>query len=726
MREGIIKADVRHTVRRIKTAIQGNVIRALVELITNADDSYIRLGNKQHGDIEILYKKDGYCGIFAVRDYAEGMSVDEVENNFNAYGKSTSGMKIGKGVRGYFGQGAKDSLAGMADGKICTFKEDQFVECRLFIKNGEPRYAIEEPIYASAKLRKIHGIGGNGTIAYFKADPKINGSVPRFETVQEELANNCLLRKIMTSPRRKVCLLDIDGDKIRPLRYRMPIGKEILKDHLTISYGSYELFPVDISIWRADSELTQTGDDRAGGLLLVDDEDVVLDTSLFKYDNEPLASRFFGEVRIGGFRRLLESEEPVLSEERDGLMPRHPFCKDLITEIEKRIELKIQEEKMRKQKHDQNEVDQEEVGRYKKAFNILNEIAEQEANAAMNLVPGPIDFKEPPNGFCLYPSSAQITVGKRYNFELRMNTNAVQSGSVVEISSTHPKIHVLTPQVKISPEDGAGILRKYIRVEGGEPNIEGILQASVGNKLSEAQVFVIPEKEFLLSEGMAFQPESVTLHPNQPRKIALLVYTKMIEGGSIITISSDNESVNISKKEISVNEFDSVRHVAKYDLELWGEGPGQDALITAGCGNYIALLEVRVRSKKEDMKPRGGGMFSEPDFSDDADPLQRISYSAETGRVTIYLNFPTIKHYLGDESQYKKTLPAQVLIADLVAERCFTEIARKRVEQSGAISPQAVPDRIQRDAYELSRKYGKKVHQALVDQKLIEDARSSI
>ena len=734
MREGLIKADKRHVIRRMQTAIQGDVIRALVELITNADDSYIRLedANKpqgnNHGVIEILYKKDdNFCRIFSVRDYAEGMSVEEAEDNFRWYGKATSGMKTGKKVRGYFGQGAKDSLVAMLDGKICTFKDNLFVECRLFKRDGDARYEIEDSIVASPTRRQKYGIDGNGTIASFKADPNKTGTVPRFETVQEELSNNCLLRKIMTNPRRKITLKDMDGNKTRPLSYPMPIGKEILKDHFTIPYADYEPFPIDISILRAESELTQTGDDRAGGLLLVDDGDVVLGASLFKYDNEPLASRFFGEVRIGGFRSLLQKEEPVLSEERDGLVARHPFCRSLITEIEKRIEGKIKEEKLRKQRGEKSKIDPDEASRYKKAFNILNEIAEDEVKAVINLgreTSGMI--AEPPDGFCIYPSSAQITVGKRYNFELRLNTKVLHPKLCIEVTCTNPKIHVLTPKVEVSSEDGEGILRKYITVEGTEPNIDGILRAATSNKLSEAKIFVMPEKEFLLSEGMAFQPESITLHPNQPRKVSLLIYTKMIEGGSIIRIASDNKLVNISQDEITVNEFDAVRHIAKYELEVWGGGPGHNALITAECGSYIALLEVRVRSKKEEGKSRGEGMFSEPDFNDDPDPLQRTSYSTETGKVTIYLNFPSIKHYLGDESQYKKTLPAQVLIADLVAERCFAEIARNKVEQSGAVlGPQSVHDRIQRDAYALSRKHGKKVHQALVDQKLLEDDRSS-
>jgi hypothetical protein len=50
---------------------------------------------------------------------------------------------------------------------------------------------------------------------------------------------------------------------------------------------------------------------------------------------------------------------------------------------------------------------------------------------------------------------------------------------------------------------------------------------------------------------------------------------------------------------------------------------------------------------------------------------------------------------------------------------------RKKVESSGAIiRPEAKQDRIQRDAQELSLKYGKKVHEALVDQKLVNDSRN--
>jgi len=727
MERGPIESDPRHIARRMKTAMQGNAIRALVELITNADDSYIRMEEENIQSnfcIEINYKKQGYSGLFTVRDYAEGMSHDDICNSFKKYGAATSGMKVGKRVRGYFGQGAKDALASMVDGRICSFKNNLFTECKLFIENGKPMYEISDPVLVTSRLRSTYKIESNGTIASFKADPQKTGTVPQFDTVQRELANNCLLRKIMTNSKREIILINDDTTDTRHLRYRMPEGKKIYSDDFIISYNHYGDFPIHVSIYRSDRELTQAGEDRDGGLLILDNENIVLGISLFKFDTEPLASHFFGEVIIERFRVLLDNEETVLSEERDGLIIRHPFCKNLISEIEKRIEQKVKEEKLRKQKEEQSKVDKEEAIRYKKAFDFLNRIAEEEVQTGTKL--GPIEDPEvaPPNGFCIYPSTAQITVGKRYSFQLHINTKIIPIGSTINVTCTNSKIKVLTPELKISKDDSSNILRKYISIEGLEPNIDGYIRATVGNNTSEAKVFVIPEKELLFDEGMVFQPETITLRPNQSRKVYLLVYIKIIEGGSVISISSDNDSIHISKNEIIVNEADAVRHVVKYELDVYGEGAGQDAIITASYLNLIALLDIKVRSKEELDDKGKKGMFNEPEFNFDPEPLQRTSYSSVSGKVTIYINFPSVLHYLGNECQYRKSLPAQVLIADLVAERCFHEIAAKKVEMSGAaIRPEAIPDLVQRDANDLSKKYGKKLHESLVDQKLLKDAK---
>ena len=66
------------------------------------------------------------------------------------------------------------------------------------------------------------------------------------------------------------------------------------------------------------------------------------------------------------------------------------------------------------------------------------------------------------------------------------------------------------------------------------------------------------------------------------------------------------------------------------------------------------------------------------------------------------------------------------VLADLVGERCFYEIAKKKVDSGSAlIRPEARTDKIQSEAYILSRKFGKKVHEALVDQDMLQAHRRS-
>jgi len=727
-----IEADSRLLARRVRTAIQGNVIPAIIELVSNSDDSYRELeqtGLPTDGLIKI--RRDGQRGLFSVRDKAEGMSYEELRQAFKKYGAFTSGLKDGKAVTGFFGTGAKNALAGMTDGRICTFKDDLFTECRVFFDGGDLTGEIDGPHPVTKKLRLEHDITGNGTAAYFVADPTKGQRIPRFDTVQESLAGHWRLRKIMTNPKRKVLLVDV-GEKRKPrrLRYIMPKGKELLSEHLKVSCEHHGDFPIHLSIWRAESELSQMGDERRGGLLILDEGGAVLDMSLFKYDHEPFAARLFGEVVFGRFQELLKKEEPVLKEERVGLDRKHPVCQTVILEIEKHLGHRVKDEQ-RRQREARSRFDTGESARYRNAFKILNEIAELEAEVT-NLGQEPSDeIEPPPNGLCLYPDSAHITVGKRYGFEVRIDTKTVRPGSLVKLHSSNPRVRIIgNTEFRVARTDGARkILQRYVTVEGATAGARATLHAAAGNLSAEATVFVEPEpeeKEQLLNEGLVFRPETLTVRMNRPRRTSLRVYIKIVEGESRIVLSSDNDSVHVEPDEVIVREADAKRHVAEYPIEVWGDEPDVNAVVTAEHEGRMALLEVRVREDEKKEKEKGKGIFSEPEFNtEELEPLMRTQYSPETGKVIIYVNFPSIKHYLGADLRYEKTLAAQVFIADLVAERCFLEIARIETEKKRSrevtLSPEARVARIQRTAQDLSKKYGQRVHKALVEQTLLQE-----
>ena len=80
-------------------AIKRDVIRALVELITNSDDSYRRLesrGKEVDGRIMIEVLRKRQQSVFRVTDYAEGMDGNALDQALGVYAEDTSGFTEGQ------------------------------------------------------------------------------------------------------------------------------------------------------------------------------------------------------------------------------------------------------------------------------------------------------------------------------------------------------------------------------------------------------------------------------------------------------------------------------------------------------------------------------------------------------------------------------------------------------------------------------------------------------
>ena len=90
-----------------------SVEKALIELITNCDDSYARLektGSQVTGHIRIKYQRHQAGALLVVTDQAEGMSFAKV-CSILAYGGAHSPLARGEGGgRGYFGRDLKQAI----------------------------------------------------------------------------------------------------------------------------------------------------------------------------------------------------------------------------------------------------------------------------------------------------------------------------------------------------------------------------------------------------------------------------------------------------------------------------------------------------------------------------------------------------------------------------------------------------------------------------------------
>ena len=94
-------------------AMGGNIIRGIIELVTNSDDAYVDVTNgpKQKKIIIEVEHKRGKPWKVVVRDRATGMSAKDLEEKITKLGKRTSGFERGENKRGNLGRGAKDVTA---------------------------------------------------------------------------------------------------------------------------------------------------------------------------------------------------------------------------------------------------------------------------------------------------------------------------------------------------------------------------------------------------------------------------------------------------------------------------------------------------------------------------------------------------------------------------------------------------------------------------------------
>ena len=211
-------------------------------------------------------------------------------------------------------------------------------------------------------------------------------------------------------------------------------------------------------------------------------------------------------------------------------------------------------------------------------------------------------MEPPPNGLCLYPDTAHVSVGKRYSIELRVDTNKFPAGSVVTVSSNTLKLSLVgNTEFKVPKAKSGQVVQRYVTIQGSDVG-RAILKAAIGKNVAEVTIYVEPEKEeneYLFNMGWSSALETLTVRVNKTRRALLRIYVKIVDVGSTVGISSDHESVHVWPGQIVVNETDVERHVAEYQVEITGDEPQVDAMVTAQCETADALLEVRTRLAEE-------------------------------------------------------------------------------------------------------------------------------
>jgi len=321
-----------------------SIEKALVELITNSDDSYSRLESKGvevSGRILVQYERHKRGALLTVVDQAEGMSFDRA-CLILSYGGAHSPLANGLvGGRGYFGRGLKQAIFGLGYGWLETIHNGRLSRIELFrAENGG--YLYDDAGQDRPTTDKDHerlGIAENGTRVVIVIDnPQV--SITHFGSVVHTLANNIYLRDVLT--RRHVEVVHLrngkESGRSQRLQFEEPSSLLLIGPD---RQGQFEYqghhYPFSLTLKRAlDAALIPRGDERSNGLVVLSGM-AVLDCQLFDYENQVGTEYLFGTVRCPALVEKLGEGVAVISDERAGLNPKEPFVAAFYKEVSQMI-----------------------------------------------------------------------------------------------------------------------------------------------------------------------------------------------------------------------------------------------------------------------------------------------------------------------------------------------------------------------------------------------------
>ena len=472
-------------------AIKRDLVRALAELVTNSDDSYRRLENQQlstDGRILVEIHRKHRESVLKVTDFAEGMDGNTLDHAVGTYAGDTSGFMSGEPVRGYFGRGVKDAILGLGEGTVTGIVNNEIHRPWLGVQNNEPFYHAQDPI-RSGDHRP------NSTLVEITVS-RDDIRIPHFDNLRAQLSLHFALRDILTNSSREVILSNLNASGARgrefQLGYQFPQGQLLLQQTLNVS--SFDA-PCEIEIYLADVPLDTPREQgyiaQAG--ILIKSANAILDNSLFKFDGDTNAQRFYGRIVCPYLDELLREGEPILLATRDGLDRSHPFIRSLFELCEEALTPLIEQERRRvrqEQTHAQND---ELRAKLDSAVTRFNQIARDELADIDNTDPGeePEPYV-PESGYGFVPEYVTVLAARRRTLALRGLARVIPEGSIINVTSDNPSIGVVTPMVILQPRDEYDwIVEARLVVEGIQVGAEAILTAECEGLIAEALVRVV-------------------------------------------------------------------------------------------------------------------------------------------------------------------------------------------------------------------------------------------
>ncbi|MYD53784.1 MAG: sensor histidine kinase [Chloroflexi bacterium] len=671
----------------IERAMRSDIVRAIVELTTNADDSYTRLGSSGEITIDVQSRRGDSFPTITIADQAEGMTLDDMQDRLGFIGAQTSGFDQGTDVRGLFGRGGKDvvhfgpvSWKSWRNGAETTFE--------IIYNNGATTSTVITP-GPPAPPRK------HGTIVALEVRRRV--PIPHHANLKELLARHYALRPILTDGRRASVHLKRGRGKFELIEYGEPVG-ELLASDETLSLSDADEREATCSLWQSPVTLDD-GRDRAywRHSLLVTSKGAAYEVfGGGKFAREPDSlhlGRLFGVVDVPAIanlirdydRRAANNQPPaddnpirLVSRDREGLVgpDEHPFVAELYAAIEQFLEPHIDRLREEAQRQRAPQISTENQRRLRDAERVLSEfLREEEVDVGDD---GNIERPGESYGLAVIPSSRIVEPGEPGRLVVRYRPPAD-----ARPPAEAPVVYVTVDSAGNDPIEfqealieRGGYYSKTITVDGREEGSLARVHVRHRNRSVDATLSW-RYRELPTVEKLEFDHGNYSLREGRTRRTLLYAPWEVVAQGDVfpdVELTGD-DGIAIVEQATSFG-FDHLREAGVWTITLRGERIGARARVRADLAGESASAAVVVTSR--------GTQGLTIQFQQ-SDIERRAWLSQEGSAVIVNTSNRVIARYLGAEAAGwpgQETLEFRTMLAEILATTIVTHSMSRRHNES--------------------------------------------
>jgi hypothetical protein len=425
-----------------------------------------------------------------------------------------------------------------------------------------------------------------------------------------------MLRLINSDPNVKVKIIrHRAGGKVfeDQLDYDFPIGDVIETFSFEIpnpvSGADLRSISIDGIVCRASLEgglpAKQTQEQRANGLLIVDEDDSVLDLTLLPdFNNAPYLSNIFGLIRLRNVRAVFSwylnnGKDSPLTTSRDGFDARHEFTKLLFRELGKRLIPVYKREEQRFSKPEGEPLSAEAKKKIDEAIKELNRLLlKQISGEGEGEQPEPTKL-DPSAPLQFVPSATRLIVGTPRVARLYLQSDKAALNGAVIYDSSNALVSVTPQSTRIrdgKKADGHLMFGVTVRCDQAHEQAKITALADGHKEAYEAHLQITDVTTgtvFVPPVEMEFRPKESRGQPNRANTALLYInstvvpvgrkirFTLEVSHGAIALLEDTQRTDQMSVVFDSSHLLPSSAGTGRVSISWRGSGWGQSARLVA-------------------------------------------------------------------------------------------------------------------------------------------------